>query len=126
MVWLQVVAVTAVAVLLVLGVAHLPAVLEAVALTARRLRRRREQPPPAPRLDHLAADLHRLARQLGEVERSDAPAKAARLRATAIAYDDVLLRACRTLEIESPGHTPLDPLERLETEAALAQQGLVW
>ena len=56
----------------------------------------------------------------------DQPAKMARLTAAALAYDWVLLSAARTLDVPAPEHAPLRPLERLETEAALAAQGLDW
>lgn len=87
--------------------------------------------PPRPETQHvsveqLAADLHRLARYLEQVRTIDQPAKMERLTAAALAYDWVLLSACRTLEVPSPEHAPLDPVERLETEAALAAQGLDW
>jgi hypothetical protein len=77
-------------------------------------------------LRQLAADLHRLGAYMADVERSDHLHRAARLHAAALAYDDVLLRACRTLDIEIHAVPPMRPLERLETEAALAQEGLVW
>jgi hypothetical protein len=38
----------------------------------------------------------------------------------------VLLSAARTLDVPVPDHAPLRPVERLETEAALAAQGLDW
>jgi hypothetical protein len=87
--------------------------------------------PPRPQTEHLsveqlAADLRRLAAHLEQVRSIDQPAKMERLTAAALAYDWVLLSACRTLEVPSPEHAPLDPLERLETEAALAAQGLDW
>lgn len=87
--------------------------------------------PPRPETDRvsveqLAADLHRLAEQLEQAYRLDQPAKMERLTAAAIAYDWVLLSACRTLDVPPPGEAPLRPLERLETEAALAAQGLDW
>jgi hypothetical protein len=87
------------------------------------LRRRRTRRTP---VEQLAADLHRLSVHLSEIERSQELHRAARLRAAAIAYDAVLVDACRTLEIEAYDSTPLRPIERLETEAALAQEGLVW
>ena len=88
--------------------------------------------PPRPETSHvsveqLAADLHRLAEQLERVRRLDEPAKMERLTAAALAYDWVLLSACRTLDVPvPPSRAPLHPLERLETEAALAAQGLDW
>lgn len=126
MVWLQVVAAAGVAVLSGAALVRAPALVESLASLHRRWRRRGVVQPEAPPVEQLAADLHRLAVQLAEVERSDATAKVARLRATTLAYDDVLLTACRALQITPPGSPPLQPIERLETEAALAQEGLVW
>jgi hypothetical protein len=74
----------------------------------------------------LAADLTRLAAHFEQVDESDAPAKAFRLKAAALAYDGVLLDAARTLQVPAPERPPLQSIERLQTEAALAQQGLVW
>jgi hypothetical protein len=88
---------------------------------AQRAQRAQVQP-----VERLAADLHRLAVHLDKIERSDEMHRAARLRAAALAYDDTLRSACRTLEVDVPEHTPLHAVERLETEAALAQRGLVW
>jgi hypothetical protein len=36
------------------------------------------------------------------------------------------MSAARTLDIPVPGPAPLNPVERLQTEAALAAQGLDW
>jgi hypothetical protein len=88
-----------------------------------RMRPQRAQVEP---VERLAADLHRLAGHLDSLEHSDQMHRATRLRAASLAYDDVLLSACRTLEVEVPDSTPLHPVERLQTEAALAQRGLVW
>jgi hypothetical protein len=77
-------------------------------------------------IEQLAADLRRLAAQLERVHVQDQPAKMERLTAAALAYDWVLLSAARTLDVPAPPHAPLRPLERLETEAALAAQGLDW
>jgi hypothetical protein len=49
-----------------------------------------------------------------------------RLAAASLAYDWVLLSACRTLEVPLPQMPPLRTVERLETEAALAARGLDW
>ncbi|WP_133412022.1 hypothetical protein [Vallicoccus soli] len=86
-------------------------------------------PPRDPPLERLARDLHRLLGELERIERSDLPAKAARLRATALAYDDVLLAAARALEaVDLPPAVapPLPAAQRIEVEAALARQGLRW
>jgi len=87
--------------------------------------------PPLERSDtvsveQLARDLHRLASHLEQTYATDQPAKMARLTAASLAYDYVLLAACRTLEIPSPQTAPLDAVERLQTEAALARSGLDW
>jgi hypothetical protein len=86
-------------------------------------RRQRSQVQP---VERLAADLHRLAVNIDTIERSQEMHRVARLRAACLAYDYVLLSACRTLEVDVPERTPLHPVERLQTEAALAQAGLVW
>lgn len=81
----------------------------------------------APAIERLGADLRRLSLEIERLESSDAPAKMARMQAASLAYDDVLISACRALDVPSPGRRgPLGPLERLEAEAALARQGLVW
>lgn len=85
--------------------------------------------PPDPGtvpVEQIAADLRRLADLLERTYSTEQPAKMARLTAAALAYDYVLLSACRTLELPQPERLPLDPLERLETEAELARRGLSW
>lgn len=87
--------------------------------------------PPEPRtetecVEQLAADLRRLADGLERAYRLDQPAKMARLTAAALAYDWVLLSAARTLQVPAPERPPLDSYTRLQTEAALAAQGLDW
>jgi hypothetical protein len=77
-------------------------------------------------VERLAADLRRLADELERVYAQDQPAKMARLTAAALAYDWVLMSAARTLDVPVPGPAPLDPIDRLQTEAALAAQGLDW
>lgn len=86
-------------------------------------------PVPVPEtvaVEQLAADLRRLADLIERTYATEQPAKMARLTAAALAYDYVLLSACRTLEVPPPSSLPLDPLERLQTEAALARRGLDW
>ena len=96
-------------------------------LSSWRLGRRRQPVPTHPPIERLGADLRRLAADLERIERSDLPAKVARMRATSLAYDGVLLSACRALEVPVPVPAPpLEPLDRLQAEAALAGQGLVW
>ena len=90
-----------------------------------RLRRR----PPAPAtvsVERLAADLRRLATVLEQTYATEQPAKMARLTAASLAYDWVLLAACRTLEIPTQETAPLDAIGRLQTEAELARSGLDW
>lgn len=91
----------------------------------RRVRRR----PPVPdtvAVEQLAADLRRLADLLEQTYASDQPAKMARLTAASLAYDYVLLSACRTLELPEPTTLPMRAVERLVTEADLARHGLDW
>ena len=73
-----------------------------------------------------AAALRRLSDDLELLEHSVQPALAARIEAARLAYDDELLVACRSLGIPAPDRGPLDPVERLQCEAALSQHGLVW
>jgi hypothetical protein len=91
-------------------------------------RRFRPEPPKTATVsvEQLAADLHRLADGLERAYRQDEPAKMARLTAASLAYDWVLLSAARTLQVPAPRSAPLDPIDRLEMEAALAAQGLDW
>ena len=100
----------------------------AVRLAVRVWRRFRPEPPKTATvsIEQLAADLHRLADGLERAYRQDQPAKMARLTAASLAYDWVLLSAARTLQVPAPRSAPLDPIDRLEMEAALAAQGLDW
>jgi hypothetical protein len=123
-IWLLVLAV--VPLLAIMFFVHMLTVFDQADAVRDRLRRRRPQRAQVQPVERLAADLHRLAVHLDNVERSDDMHRAARLRAAALAYDDVLLSACRTLDVEVPDSTPLHAVERLQTEAALAQRGLVW
>jgi hypothetical protein len=77
-------------------------------------------------LHRLVDDLHRLEHEYIRIERSDSPAKAARLRAVNLAYDDTLRECCLALGLPEPSERPLSGLLRLQTEAELAQHGLVW
>jgi hypothetical protein len=92
--------------------------------------RRRAVSPCVPALnppvERLARDLRRLLHEMDRVERSDLPAKASRMRATVLAYDDLLLAACRALDLPAACTPPLRAAERIEVEAALARQGLRW
>lgn len=85
--------------------------------------------PPRPStvsVEQLARDLRRLASLLEQTYATEQPSKMERLTAAALAYDWVLLSACRTLEVPAPSMPPLDAFSRLETEAALARRGLDW
>jgi len=77
-------------------------------------------------VEQLAADLRRLAAHLEATYDTDQPAKMQRVAAAALAYDWVLLSACRTLEVPEPPMPPLDAVDRLTTEADLARRGLAW
>ena len=100
----------------------------AVRLAARLWHRVRPRPPESDNVsvEQLAADLRRLAALLERTLVLDQPAKMERLTAAALAYDWVLLSACRTLDVPVPGPAPLDSISRLQAEAALAAQGLDW
>jgi hypothetical protein len=113
----------------VLSVAALMGHLDRSGAWLARTWRRIHPEPPTPEtvtVEHLAADLRRLASLLEATYETEQPAKMARLTAASLAYDYVLLSACRTLEVELPHSPPLEPVERLETEAELARLGLQW
>ena len=112
-------------VLLLALLGHLDRPGAALATGWRRLRRKPEQPATIS-VEQLAADLHRLASVLEQTYATDQPAKMARLTAASLAYDWVLLAACRTLEIPTAEKAPLNAVDRLVTEAALARSGLDW
>jgi hypothetical protein len=107
-------------------------VLDSLAKTRRRRADAAASAPPlgmlhgARPVEQLRDDLHRLAAEIERIERSNQPAKAARLRATTLAYDDVLIAACRAMQVPSAERSPLDPLSRLEAEAELSLAGLSW
>jgi len=79
-----------------------------------------------PSLERLVEDLRRIEREYVRVERSDLPARAARLRALNLAYDDTLRACCQALRLPEPSERPLSGVARLRTEAELAQHGLEW
>jgi hypothetical protein len=70
-------------------------------------------------------DLRRLSADHDRVLTGDVPAKAARLRALELAYDDTLVHACRALELDAPP-TPFDAITRVQVEADLVTHGLTW
>ncbi len=83
-------------------------------------------PTTAP-LAAVAANLRRLALLIETTEEANQPALIARLQAVTLAYDDVLLEACRVLEVEPPvERAPLSPIDRLTVDAELARAGLQW
>ena len=89
-------------------------------------RRRTAAAPAGPPIERLVRDLRRLERDYSRIERSDLPRRAVRLQGVSLAYDDALCACCTALEIPAPGRPPLDPVQRLQIEATLAQRGLVW
>ncbi len=82
------------------------------------------RPGGAP-VERLVGDLRRLEQDYRRIAASDMPARVARMRTVALAYDDTLHSCCRALGLPEPLR-PLTALGRLQTEAALSQQGLVW
>jgi hypothetical protein len=79
-------------------------------------------------IELLAADLRRLGQESVRLHSDPrVPARAFRLCAVELAYDDTLLMACRALEVETEGATsPLPAVRRLEVECELARRGLEW
>ncbi len=124
--WLWLALAAVVPAMFVLTVENLSAVLDGCGRLRHRLRPHRYPAADRRAIETLAADLCRIAAQLREIEYSDELHRADRMRAAVLAYDDVLLSACRALEIDVAARAPLASLERLETEAALACEGLVW
>lgn len=89
---------------------------------------RRTQPvvEDAPsRCARLGQTLHRLSAEYDRILVADVPAKATRLRALQLAYDDTLRDACRTLQLPAPP-SPLDELARVQAEAELCVHGVTW
>ena len=75
----------------------------------------------------ITLELRRLEAEIRRVEESDAPHRAARLRAVVAAYDQLLLQLCESLGVET--HVGLPPLpsgERLALEAELVAAGHDW
>ncbi|WP_137119669.1 hypothetical protein [Segeticoccus rhizosphaerae] len=92
----------------------------------RLLRREPDPPVVGPSLERLVDDLRRLERDYRRIERSNLPAKAHRLQAVGLAYDDTLRCCCTALELPMPQASPLRSIDRLQVEADLAQHGLLW
>lgn len=85
-------------------------------------------PAPAPRdIARLSSDLTRLYAELDVLQSSKAAARVHRLRATTLAYDDVLESCCAALRVDD-GLPPREwtSVERLEVEATLEGAGLRW
>jgi hypothetical protein len=84
--------------------------------------------PHHPPIERLAADLHRIGRDLDVIAASlERPGRALKLRSVTLAYDDTLLLACQALDVPpAADRSPLSAAERLQTEAMLANAGLVW
>jgi hypothetical protein len=113
------------------GPCLLPALLQAWSrlpvIGARRAARR--PLASSPPIERLGRDLHRLAQDYDRTEHANEPGKLTRLRATSMAYDDLLVAACTALDVPAPprdGHALLDPIDRITLEAELARAGLSW
>jgi hypothetical protein len=89
-------------------------------------RGRRGPAVPERSLAELVGDLQRLGREWEALQSSPVPVRPARMRAVVMAYDERLRDCCRVLGLPEPDPPPLDAIARLETEAALAQEGLSW
>jgi hypothetical protein len=82
--------------------------------------------PPGPPVERIAADAHRIR---ASIRHAPSGTPVARMRGWLEAYDDVLVTACRTLELEqrleslSPG--PERDLERERVERMLVRAGLL-
>lgn len=80
-----------------------------------------------PPIERITADLHRLSVTMDRTATAyRLPGRIERMQAAALAYDETLRLACRAVGAPEPDHAPLGSLERLETEASLAQQGMRW
>ena len=88
-------------------------------------RRRPTRPELPPVL--ITLELRRIEAEIHRVEASDAPHRAARLRAVLAAYDQLLLQLCESLGVETPeGLPPLPSGQRLALEAELVAAGHEW
>lgn len=83
--------------------------------------------PAARDIARLSSDLTRLYAELDVLRSSKAAARVHRLRATTLAYDDVLESCCAALQV-TDGLPPREwsSVERLEVEATLEEAGLRW
>lgn len=85
---------------------------------------RTPQPSGRP-VEQLTADLARLDAEQRSLSRAPVTTRGLRLRAVSLAYDDTLRACCRAVGVAEPP-TPLSSVDRLVTEALLAQHGLTW
>jgi hypothetical protein len=89
----------------------------------------RDRPPGAPdersECDGHARTLRRLATDHERLLAVDVAAKASRLRAVELAYDDTLREACHTLNVDAPA-APFSASDRVQVEADLILRGLTW
>lgn len=121
------------------AVAFLPAMVGGAVLAARRLwqlreHRARHPVPSGPPIERIAADLRRLRRQWAIHQgQKPGPGRSVRSRALSAAYIDVLVAACRALEVRpphgcepgqacQPGRATRGEIRRVETE--LHRRGL--
>lgn len=92
--------------------------------------RRSHTPGPAPAerdIARLSTDLTRLYAELDVLRTSQAAARVHRMRATTLAYDDVLESCCTALQVaDGLPEREWSSVERLEVEATLEEAGLRW
>jgi hypothetical protein len=99
--------------------------------------RGRWSPAPAPTLSNeesakaeillYTLELGRLAGEIEKARASNQPGKMLKITASVTAYDDVLLRCCRTAGLSVPAqHLPLTATERLDAETTLLSHGIHW
>lgn len=123
--WLAVAGLAVVVLVAAALLGHLDRAFAALGALWRRVHPAPPKPDTVP-VERLAEDLRRLATLLEQTYSTEQPSKMERLAAASLAYDWVLISACRMLEVPSPPMPPLDPMDRLQTEAALAREGLTW
>lgn len=109
------------------GLTHLPAVASLVTKAVQRVRPPAPQ-PAGPPIEKISSDLRRISAHLDDqMAAVRLPGRALRVQATMAAYDQVLLSACRALEVDPAAtETPMSSQDRLQTEAALAAAGMRW
>ncbi|MGB9378221.1 MAG: hypothetical protein WCB04_11980 [Mycobacteriales bacterium] len=111
----------------VYSVAYFPRFLRLLGEVAERVHPAR-QVPPGPPIEQLVADLRRISAKVDSlVAAGPIPGRILKVRSTTAAYDETLLLACRSLEVEPGGRAlPMTAEQRLTTEAALTHAGLRW